>query len=424
MNRAHANGGRRLPLRVPGVAGRRPLWPRLLPPSELPRRGVVVRLVLALVLATALWAGVTAQQDPVRVVTYSAVPITVRSARGYSPVTSLPAATIRVQGLSSDLQDTPRPTAFVDATHGTSRAERVQVSGLRPGLQLVSITPRTVRVQLEKAATRTGIPVQPTGFGPPPPGYLEPRFSSTPSTLTIVGPAHLVNRVVAARLALNDAQFTQNTSLVVVPQLFDSTGQGVRRSGIQLFPPKVTVTVTVRHQPYPQPVPVQPRIRGTVAAGYAITNIAYFPQFVQVVSGSQLATARLTTAPITVAGWTRSHTVLAQVEAPAGVTLNRTQVTVTIEVSPIPGSAVSTAQVLVVGERRGTRVTLDRSTITVVYQGLLPLLHRADAPVAILNVHNRRPGVYYLRPTITLAPGLSLSTLTPPRLRVVITAAR
>ena len=75
MNRAHANGGRRLPLRVPGIAGRRPLWPRLLPPSELPRRGVVVRLVLALVLATALWAGVSAQQDPVRVVTYSAVPI-------------------------------------------------------------------------------------------------------------------------------------------------------------------------------------------------------------------------------------------------------------------------------------------------------------------------------------------------------------
>jgi YbbR domain-containing protein len=425
MNRAHAraDGGRHLPLRVPGVTGRGPLWPRLLPPSELPRRGVVVRLVLALVLATALWVGVSAQQDPVRVVTYSAVPITVRSARGYSPVNSLPAATIRVQGLSSDLQDAPRPTAFVDATHGTSRAERVQVSGLRARLQLVSVTPRTVSVQLEKAATRTGIPVQPTGFGPPPPGYFEPRFSSTPSTLTIVGPTHLVNRVVAARLALNDAQFTQNTSLVVVPQLFDSAGRGVSRSGIQQFPPKVTVTVTVRHQPYQQPVPVQPQIRGTVAAGYAITNIAYFPQFVQVVSGSQLARARLTTAPIMVAGWTRSHTVLAQIEAPAGVTLNRTQVTVTIEVSPIPGSAVSTAQVLVVGKRHGTTVSLDRSTITVVYQGLLPLLHRADAPVAILDVHNRRPGVYYLRPTITLPPGLTLAALTPPRLRVAITAA-
>jgi hypothetical protein len=124
-----------------------------------------------------------------------------------------------------------------------------------------------------------------------------------------------------------------------------------------------------------------------------------------------------------VTGWTRSRTVLAQIKAPAGVTLNRTQVTVTIEVSPIPGSAVSTAQVLVVGERRGTTVTLDRSTITVVYQGLLSLLHRADAPVAILDVHNRRPGVYYLRPTIILAPGLRLSALTPPRLRVAITAA-
>ena len=76
-----------------------------------------------------------------------------------------------------------------------------------------------------------------------------------------------------------------------------------------------------------------------------------------------------------------------------------------------------------VGQRRGTTVTLDRSTITVVYQGLLPLLHRAGAPVAILDVHNRKPGVYYLRPTIRLPQGLSLAALTPPRLRVVITAA-
>jgi YbbR domain-containing protein len=209
-----------------------------------------------------------------------------------------------------------------------------------------------------------------------------------------------------------------------VPQLFDSAGHGVSRSGIQLFPPKVTVTVIVRHQPYPQPVPVQPVITGTVAKGYAISNIAYFPQFVHVVSSSQLATARLTTAPITVSGWTRSHTVLAQIETPAGVTLNRTQVTVTIEVSPIPGSAVSTAQVLVVGQRRGTTVTLDPSTVTVVYRGLLPLLHSAGAPVAILDVHNRRPGVYELRPTIMLPQGLNLSALRPPRLRVAITAAR
>ena len=124
-----------------------------------------------------------------------------------------------------------------------------------------------------------------------------------------------------------------------------------------------------------------------------------------------------------VSGWTRSHTLLAQIEAPAGVTLNRTQVTVTIDVSPIPGSAVSTAQVLVVGQRRGTTVNLDSSTITVVYQGPLPLLHSAGAPVATLDVHNRPPGVYSLRPTITLPGGLTLATLTPPRLRVAITAA-
>jgi hypothetical protein len=80
--------------------------------------------------------------------------------------------------------------------------------------------------------------------------------------------------------------------------------------------------------------------------------------------------------------------------------------------------------VLVVGQRRGTRVTLDHSSVTVAYQGPLASLRTAGAPMAILDVHNRRPGVYDLRPTITLAPGLRLSALTPPRLRVTITAAR
>src|SRR5205823_5977740 len=126
--RVRANGGRRAPLHIPGVPRRGIFWPRLIPPGELPRRAVLVRLVLAFVLAIALWAGVSAEQDPVRSVTYPAVPIKVRSARGYSPVNSLPTATVRAEGLASALQDARMPTAFVDATHihGGSKAERVQ----------------------------------------------------------------------------------------------------------------------------------------------------------------------------------------------------------------------------------------------------------------------------------------------------------
>ena len=57
--------------------------------------------------------------------------------------------------------------------------------------------------------------------------------------------------------------------------------------------------------------------------------------------------------------------------------------------------------------------------------GLVPhLLNSAGAPIAKLDVHNRRPGVYYLRPTIELPQGLTVAALTPPRVRVVITAAQ
>ena len=90
---------------------------------------------------------------------------------------------------------------------------------------------------------------------------------------------------------------------------------------------------------------------------------------------------------------------------------------------PVANLAIEPQALLVVGARHGTTVTLDSSTITVVYQGPLPLLHSAGAPVATLDVHNRPPGVYSLRPTITLPGGLTLAALTPPRLRVAITAA-
>jgi len=106
------------------------------------------------------------------------------------------------------------------------------------------------------------------------------------------------------------------------------------------------------------------------------------------------------------------------------VTLRSTQVIVTVSVAPIRGSASVAAGIVVINKRPGTTVTLASPTTTVLYSGSLPALRAVESnpPSAVLDVGNRVPGVYYLLPTIDSPPGVKVLTLTPPVLRVTITA--
>jgi len=402
----------------------------LLPASDLPPGAVLIRLALAFVLATVLWVGVSNNQNPLQKVAYAAAPIIAHNSPSYYPLKGPPPVTVTLEGLSSDLnKDTARPTLYIDLSHVSPAAHGlvtvpVQVRD-RPARVDVTIAPKSVSVQLDRASTRT-IPVQVLASGPPAPGFEPPQFTPIPSTVKITGPSRVVDNVVIAHVlpALNAGAFTQQASLEEAPQLFDRTGVSVPRGVVQITPSHIAVSVTARRQPYQQLLPVLPAIRGAVAPGYAISSIAVVPQLVQVVSSSQLATTTLTTEPITVTGWVSTHTVPVTITVPGGVPggvqLNRTQATVTINVSPVPASATAIVGVLVRGQRPGTTVALDTASVAVSYQG--PLSQLKATPRVVLALGGRGPGTYHLRPSVILAPQLSLSAIAPSTMTITILA--
>lgn len=402
-------------------------WRAWLPHGEMPRRAVLVRLILALALATGLWVGVSSAEDPVRTVTYSAVPVLVSFPTGYYATKLPPAVTVRVEGLASDLDGALPPTGFVDLTHASVTSRRpmsapVQMRGLPDRVRLLSVTPRTVTLQLEiKKSKDVPVLVQVTNA---PLGYEVVGYSVTPTTVSVTGPSHVINDLLAARVVVDASRLTRTTTRRYEPAIFDRTGQPVSRRIVLVKPSDVSVTIQVRLQQVEHLAPVRPSIAGLVATGYGIISVVPSPALVQIIGSTQVpATTTLTTRPINITGWTTSHIVLAQLIVPSPLRLRySTQATVlvTIDVAPFPGSAVTTALVQVVGLRPGDKVTLDSSTVTVAYEGGLPRLRSAPAPRAILDLRDRSPGVYHLAPTITLGPSLSLLALTPPRLRVVI----
>ena len=130
-------GGHRPALHLPDVA-HRPYWARLVPPGELPRRAVLIRLVLALGLAAALWIGVSNAQDPAITISYSNVQVTVVSPAGYYPVQGPPPVTVVLRGLSSNVKDAPRPLAFAYPKAlfpMTAQSVPIVVKNLPPGAE-------------------------------------------------------------------------------------------------------------------------------------------------------------------------------------------------------------------------------------------------------------------------------------------------
>lgn len=422
--RSPSDAGSRLTLHLPPVSRTVPYWARLIPPGELPRRAVIVRLVLALVLAIGLWVVVSNGENPVDTVPYHAVPVTVKNPPGYYPKQQPPPVSVQVRGLRSDVKDMPRPVAFVDLRKIPLTAKGpfpIQVS-VPPGVEVTRVNPRAVYLPLEKQLRKTiRVLVQP--FAAPPPGYVASQPVVSPDRVEITGPSETVKNITNALVTVDESALRGDETLVREPTVYNRNGHPVSRHIVLIRPSTVTIRLHVSLQQYPQLVPIIPDIRGAVASGYRISRVTVLPPLVSVESTTPGVVASLATASIDVSRWTASQTVQAPLVVPSGLTLRQhAPATVTVDVVPVQGSAVSVAGILTVGKRPGTTVTLTPSKVTVDYQGPIPTLNAAQAPQAVIDLQERPPGVYYLTPRIVLAHGLSPLDVLPRRVRVVITA--
>lgn len=245
----------------------------------------------SLVFAFLLWAYVATNQNPMRLRTFSNVPITYvgaeelrdRTLASVQPLADvLNTVTITVQVESQYLEITTSNLlhANVDLTGITAPGEYTLPISVTTDADYVSINnvmPSNVTVRIEESTVKQ-VPVEVQIIGDEEPDYYygTPRLSQT--TIQVEGPRTAIEEVARAVCTVDISGLEQSITATHTLTLYDSEGEEIPSTSFTGVP-AVIVEVPI----YPErTVPLDPeRIRAQVsgvAEGYEVTQVTVVPE--------------------------------------------------------------------------------------------------------------------------------------------------
>ena len=319
---------------------------------------------------------------------------------------------------------------------------RIDLAGLGPGLHDVSIQvtcsdsqvrilerrPDRIAVRLESFATKE-VPVAIEILDSPPLGYVARPVVATPPTVTVSGPAPIVNQVasVVGELRLRGAKSTVAHSVLVLPR----NAQGEAVGWVDWTPRQVEAQVPIEQRLGFKDVSVRAVVVGQVADGYWISNITVEPSAVTLI-GSPDALVNLAgyveTNPVDVSGAEEKVTEQVTLNLPANVSLvpagdaGGKGVQVTVEVAAIMGGQTIQRWVKVQGLAPGLRAHPSPQRVDVILSGPLPQLQdlRSEQVQVVLDLFDLATGVHKVQPTIIIPEGLKVESIVPDMVEVEI----
>ncbi|HUG05501.1 MAG TPA: CdaR family protein [Candidatus Limnocylindria bacterium] len=304
-----------------------------------------------------------------------------------------------------------------------SQNARVLVTVVKEGVEVVDVSPPTVSVRLERLTTRTVV-VQSRFANEPPAGTRAGESVVTPTEVNVTGPESDVARVTAVLGTVRFGDAHTDVEAPATPAIpVDATGTPV--DGLQVEPGVVTVRVPVMPIATTRTVPIVFTLRGVVAPGYWVAGVAMDP-FAVTVRGDEnvLSTLdRIETMPIEVGDLNATTSQTVALSVPPGVTLLReTDVRVTVTVRPLTGTRVFSAAIVVRGLAPDLAADLDQTNVSVLVAGQVPTL--ANLPpeeiVASVDAGGRGPGTYTLDVAVRVPASVSVQTIQPTRVTVMI----
>jgi YbbR domain-containing protein len=391
-------------------------------------------VLLSILLAALLWVYVANLENPDRTTVYTNLPVEVRGlAANLKVISPPPEVSVTIDAPQSVLATLSRADvrAFVDL-NGYTRgvhlmALQAEVRGdIRERGGTVTFSPNAVEVQIEEEVTRI-FPVEVRLIGTPAFGYGVEPARTNPATLTLMGAADAIARVTNVVVTVDVEGKTGTQQGTRPPAARDQAGDQVL--GISFDPPSVEVVVPIELLQYHRVVPVRVPVPGQPASGFRVSAISYDPTNVTVCCKPEVLDPLqfIDTQPVNINGATT--TVLTQTELilPAEVELYPGQPR-TISVTVSVEAMVTTLQVSVApgveGEQEGTGVVLSPERLDLVLAGTfdqLQALKPSDVR-AIVNLQDRGPGTYSIRPQVVVPPGVTLQSSAPETLSVTVIA--
>jgi YbbR domain-containing protein len=282
--------------------------------------------------------------------------------------------------------------------------------------------PPTVPLRIEKIVTRS-LSVQVRFANDPPAGFQPGSATLSSGDVKITGAQSLVASVAAvyATLRFGDAPIDISTSAEAVA--VDAGGNPV--DGVQSDPPSVQVNVPVLSTTSTRTVPVLWSLRGSVAAGYWISQVSTDPIAVQIQGAPDrlAAVERIDTAAIDVSGLNSNRSFRVPLLLPDGVSLLQPRdATVGVTVVPLAGTRpFPLVAVQATGVGAGLVAETDPATVSVVVSGPSATLAALTATevTATVDATGKAAGTYQADVVLKVPAGVTAVSLQP--IRVTLT---
>ena len=323
----------------------------------------------------------------------------------------------RVDLASYDMDQAPEPQVL-----------DVDVSALSDGIEVLSVTPQTVRVELDTIEVRS-VPVQvDTSAVPAGLEIGEPVVSR--DTVDVRGPSSIVrrvSRVVAfANISASAIDFNEPVELIAV----DVEGQPIDAGRLEIEPSTVSVQVSVEATETNKTVPVRPDISGTPAPGFALESLSVEPSVVTLRGLPEVLADidEVLTEPLSIAGVSGNQSFEAELVLSDDVRLAEADAVanVTVRATIVESVSSRTFVVGIICQGAGSNAcipAIDQLTITLSGPGdALSGLSAASLTPSV-NVSGLAPGTYSLEPSVAGLPeGVQLLGITPGSISVTVQA--
>jgi YbbR domain-containing protein len=356
-------------------------------------------LLLALVLAIAVWISAVTSADPDEVQTLSTVPLSVI---GQDP------SLINLEDLPSTVEVTlraPRSVWEQFTAQENSVQATLDLSGLGSGeytlgvqitipsnlrpYQIALVNPTSITVHLEPLATRT-LPVELLLTGEPALGYQTGKQTVDPQTVTISGPDSIVKQAIRAKILLSLAGARGSIDQSIRVQVVDENNSQL--PGILVSPDLIHVSIPVSQQGGFRDVAVKVVVQGQQAAGYRIENVSVFPPVVTLFATDPELVNQLPgvveTQPLDVQDAKADISTRLSLNIPDTISIIGSKtVQVQVGISPIQTSLTLLNQKInIVGLPEGFAARVSPQTVDVIISGPSPVLDVLTPQDVVINV--------------------------------------
>ncbi len=304
----------------------------------------------------------------------------------------------------------------------------LEARSLRDGVEILTVDPATIRVQLDRVEVRS-VPVE-VEPGSIPDGLEIDDPVVSHDAVEVRGPASVLSQVDRALALVDIPSSAIDVNEPVTLTLVDIEDQPVGTGQLEMDPEVVSVQIGVRAVETEATVAVRPDVEtGTPAPGFALEAIRVEPAYVTIVGLPEVLAeiASVTTAPVAIDGLSADETFEVELELPDDVSLADGEpdtVAVTATIGPSVSSRTFVVGVVCQGaDDNACLPRVEQVAVTLSGSGAALSSISAAALTPTVDASDLDPGNYDLTPSVGGLPqGVSLVGISPGTIPVSILA--